>query len=281
MNFDQVILSGHRDIVLFDRNDPLSSPYVSRTIDGLGPTEANVSLAQDTAGAGIYLGRRPSLREVVCNIYMNPDYTIGENPQSLRQNLYLLRPVTVDGSLLLKLMWQGSEVVRTEVYIKRIEVTPFAKDNVMQLVLASVQDTFQAPSDEVLSPPSFSKTKPIFPNVGTAPTGFNLKLTFTGSMKRIGFSQDGTNKYFSVARGLEGTTFTSGDILEIDTRIGSRGVWVTKGGTTTSLLGFMDPNSTWLTLDPTETKLTLMKDTADGVNFNWTEFRYHPQYLGV
>lgn len=281
MNFDQVILSGHRDIVLFDRNDPLSSPYVSRTIDGLGPTEANVNVAQDTAGAGIYLGRRPSLREVVCNIHMNPDYTIGENPQSLRERLYFLRPITPDGSLLLKLMWQGAEVVRTAVYIKRIEVSPFTKDNIIQLVLAALRDTLEAPEDVVLTNPNFDKTNPILPNIGSAPTGFHATLKFTGSMFRIGFSQNGTNKHFSVARQFLDNQFVANDILEIDTRIGSRGVWLTRAGVKTSLLGFMDSQSTWLTLDPAETALTLMKRPEDSANFNWTSFRYRPQYLGV
>lgn len=281
MNFDQAILSGHSEIVLFDRNDPLSSPYVSRTIDGLGPTEANVNLAQDTAGSGIFLGRRPSLREIVCNIHMNPNYNIGENPQSLRQRLYLLRPINTDGSLTFKLMWQGVEVARTPVYIKRIELSPFAKDNLVQLVLAALTNTFQGPEEVVLTQPNFSKTNPIFPNVGSAPTGFRLSLTFTGNMRRIGFTQDGTSKLFSVARQTLDNPFKADDILEIDTRIGTRGVWLTRSGERTSLLGFMDSKSTWLTLDPTETALTLFKHEPDGVNFNWTSFEYRPQYIGV
>lgn len=276
MRFDQVILDGHDDIVLFDRNNPLSSPYVSRTIDGLGPTEANVNLARTTQGAGIYIDRRPQLREIICNINMNPDYTIGETPETLRQRLYLMRPNTPDGSLTLKLMLNGAEVARTPVYIKRMEMTPFSKDNLLQLVLSSPRENFHRHEDVILSSPAFSKTTPIFPNEGSASTGFNLTVQFTGPMTMFGLRRVEEDKALTVKH-----NFVSGDILEIDTRIGSRGVWLTKGGVRTSLLGALYSDSTWLSMYSQENQLSVIKGASDSSNFNWLGYRYQPQYLGA
>lgn len=276
MRFDQVILSGQDDIVLFDRNDPLSSPYVTRTIDGLGPTEATVNLAQDTTGAGVYLGRRPSLREIVCNIHMNPDYTIGENPSSLRDRLYLLRSNELDGSLSFRLMDQGAEVARTPVYIKRMETTPFAKENLLQLVLSSPEANFHADAEFVMASPTFDKQVPGFPNGGSAPVGFRLKVGFYGAATMFSLTRHGDQKSLAVVR-----PFSDGDILEIDTRLGSRGVWVENSSGRQSLLGFLGSTSTWLTLFPGVTQFTVSTGGGPSYNFNWLEYRHRPEYLGV
>ena len=276
MLFDQVILSGNSDIVLFDRNDPLSSPYVSRTIDGLGPTEANVNLAQDTRGAGLYLGRRPSLREIVCNIHMNPDYTIGENPSSLRERLYLMRSNTRDGSLTFKLMLNNVEVARTPVYIKRTELTPFAKENLLQLILSSPDANFHRPTDHITVSPSFAKDVAVLPNEGSAPVGFYLKVEFTNTMNAFGLIRSGDELGLVIYN-----TFNANDILEIDTRIGTRGVWLTRAGVKSSLLGNMTAASSWLTLFPGDTDFTVVQGTSNPQSFTWLTYQHQPQYLGV
>lgn len=282
MQFDQVILSGSNSITLFDHRDPLSTPYVTRTVDGLGPTEADVSLARTTQGPGIYLGRRPQLRVVTFNLNLNPNYFEGETPEILRERIYNLRSNRPDNALLLGLYLDDVEVANTPVYVKRVEVSPFAKDNIMQLVLESPDEYLKHPSQ--FSEPyisTISKTTPVFTNIGSAPTGFVLSVTFNEiGMYSFGLIRGEQEEYLAITN-----RFFPGDILNIDTRIGSRGIWHLKNsdGLIYNLLGSMDSNSTWLQLHPGDNSFQLFQDSSvpSNTNFSWRSLTYRPQYLGV
>ena len=252
MKFDQIVLSGASEsIVLFDHKQPRSTPYTARTIEGLGPTDIDVTLAQTSQGTGIYIGRREQLREITCNVYLNPNYTIGQTPETLREDVYLLRPGNEDLSLDFRLMLNGVEVAMTPVYVKRVEVSPFSKDTLLQIVLASTSGTFKRRAPVSLSYPAIDKVHPIFVNEGSTETGFKLQIDFTGPVTSFGLRQSNPsgdmlmNKVFA-----ESYLFTIGDMVEINTNIGERGVWLTRGGVRTSKIGSLSPQSTWLSLYP-------------------------------
>lgn len=274
MKFDKVILSGSKDITLFDHRDPLSSPYVTQAIDGLAPTEADVSINQTTLGAGIFIGRRPQLREITCNIHLNPNYSAGETPESLRERIYRLRAINDDGSLTLRLIYKNEEVARTSVYIKRIELAPFAKETIMQLVLSSPSEYLYREQKVVLAAPTFSKSNPILPNEGSAPTGFYLSVKITSPIDAFGFKRANNKQEIRFTH-----PFLANDILEFNTTIGSRGAWLTRGGVRTSLLGAMTATSVWLDLYPEETPLVGIANNQD--KFDWLKYEYQPKYLGV
>lgn len=282
MQFDKIILSGSNSITLFDHRDPLSTPYVTRTVDGLGPTEADVSLARTAQGPGIYLGRRPQLRVITFNLNLNPNYFEGETPETLRERIYNLRSNRPDNALLLSLYSDDVEVANTPVYVKRVEVSPFAKDNLMQLTLESPDEYLKRPTDYSIQIPSnASKTEPVFTNIGSAPTGFRLQVWFNDiGMYSFGLIRGEQEEYLTLTH-----RFFSGDILEIDTRIGSRGVWHSKDsdGHTYNILGSLDSNSTWLQLHPGPNSFQLFQDSSvpATTNFTWGQLTYKPQYLGV
>lgn len=282
MQFDQIILSGSNSITLFDHRDPLSTPYVTRTVDGLGPTEADVSLARTAQGPGIYLGRRPQLRVITFNLNLNPNYFEGETPEILRERIYNLRSNRPDNALVLRLYFDDVEVANTPVYVKRVEVAPFAKDNIMQLTLESPDEYIKHPSQySIPFIGNISKTSPTFTNVGSAPTGFVLSVTFNDiGMYSFGLIRGEQEEYLGVTN-----RFLPGDILNIDTRIGSRGIWHLKNsdGSTQNILGAMDSNSTWLQLHPGPNTFQLFQDPSvnSNTNFQWRSLTYQPQYLGV
>ena len=282
MQFDQIILSGSSSITLFDHRDPLSTPYVTRTVDGLGPTEADVSLARTAQGPGIYIGRRPQLRVITFNLNLNPNYFEGETPETLRERIYNLRSNRPDNALVLGLYLDDVEVANTPVYVKRVEVSPFAKDSLMQLTLESPDEYLKHPSEYAIPFVSnISRTDPIFTNIGSAPTGFLLRVSFNDiGMYSFGLIRGEQEEYLAITN-----RFLTGDLLTIDTRIGSRGVWHSKNsdGLTYNLLGAMDSNSTWLQLHPGPNSFQLFQDSSvpANTNFTWSRLAYRPQYLGV
>lgn len=275
MKFDKIVLTGSQSITLFDLYNPLSTPYVARSIDGLGPTETDVSLVTTVQNVGLYLGQRPELREIIFSIRLNPDYTIGQTPEKLREAIYLLRPVNADASLSLKLYDGETEFANTSVYIKRIELTPFAKENDLQLTLASTQSYFEKPTPVVMTDPPFNKAKPVFPNIGSASTGFKLKVLYSGSSSRFAYYRNDPYQVLEIEY-----PFVAGDVLEVDTRVGTRGVWVTRGTSRISLLGNFTLRSSWVSLYPQDNAF-IWGFGYDYDRFSFTHYEYQPKYIGV
>ncbi|ADD81035.1 gp037 [Rhodococcus phage ReqiPoco6] len=275
MKFDKVILAGATPITLFDHKNPRSTPYTTRTIDGLGPTEVNVALAQNLEGGGLYIGRRPQLREITVNASLNPDYTIGQTPEKLREDIYRLVPVNRDRSLDFCLLLNGEELAITPVYVKRVDVSPFSKDTLFQIVLASTSEYFAKRVPILNEAPDFNLLNPNFVNVGSAPSGFRVRVRFTGAATQFGFY-----RFNLPDRMLVTYNFQANDILEINTNQGSRGVWLTRGGVVSSLIGSLSTDSTWLTMESGDNPLV----TYVGIGtpqFTWQQFEYRPKYLGV
>lgn len=283
MKFDQVVLTGASEsIVLFDHKQPRSTPYTARSIDGLGPTDVDVTLAQTSQGAGIYIGRREQLREITANVFSNPNYFLGQTPEALREAIYLMRPSNEDLSLDFRLLLEGVEVAMTPVYVKRVEVTPFSKDTALQIVLASTSAYFYRREPVVLTDPVLDKTNPIFVNEGTVESGFKLDVLFTGTVTSFGLEQSAPSSKMEFKKAAAAPSlFVAGDLLEVDTNIGSRGIWITRGGVRTPAMNILSPESTWLKLYPGENELTTLIEPASTTSYTWKRLEHTVKYKGV
>lgn len=283
MKFDQILLTGSQTIKLFDLRSPRSTPYTARTIDGLGPTEVDVQLGQTSQGTGIYIGRREQLREITVNAYLNPNYMAGETPEQLRDAIYRLRPVNPDLSLDFRLMFDGKEVASTPVYVKTVEISPYSKDNTLQIIVASTSGYLARKDPLVVPNPALDRLAPILVNEGTAMTGFKIKIEITGQVDAIGFVMRTPFQAMSLQK-LPGDAalFLSGDIIEIESTIGQRAIRYTRNGVTKSALAALTPDSTWLTLYPGPNQLEyLQSPVTTPPKYLWREFTHTPKYLGV
>lgn len=286
MKFDQIILTGTKSITLFDLKNPRSTPYTAKTIDGLDPTDIDVTLAQASSGAGIYIGRREQLREMTLNVYLNPDYSIGQTPDLLREELYLMNPVNEDLSLDLRLMLEGVEVAMTPVYIKRTEAIAFSKDTIVQLVLASTSGTFKrrtAISVTGAEALELDEALPVLNNAGSATSGFRAEFDILATINEFGIAtQIPVNELWIKKISSNPDLLIAGDRLMIDTNIGQRGVWRTRAGVTTSLMGSLTNDSVWLTLYPGDNTLTVDTDPGTpATSFVWHLYEHTPKYRGV
>lgn len=278
MKFDKILLTGTSDMVLFDLRDPASSPFITKSVDGLGPTEMDVTLTRSVQGLGRLSGKRGQLREITFNVMLQPRYEIGESLASVRDDLYrsYLRSTRVDDSLDLRLWFQGEEVARTPVHVKRIESSPFSKDGLLQLVLSSTDQHFHRAEPYKLGPAEagqVSTVSPIFENIGTAATGFLASVQMLADGSSFGLSRTVPNQHFELRY-----DFLSGDILTFDTRPGTRRASLLRGDQNLNVLTGMTDRSSWLTLPTGTSYLEVLPDTT---SFKWTHFEYNPLYLGV
>ncbi|QFP94915.1 minor tail protein [Gordonia phage OhMyWard] len=283
MKFDQVILTGTKSITLFDLNSPRSTPYTARTIEGLDPTDVDVTLAQTSGGTGVYIGRREQLREIVANIYMNPNYFVGQSVEALREELYLMNPINEDNSLDFRLMFEGEEVAITPVYIKRVETAVFSKDTILQLVLASTSGVFRRRNPISDPDPPLDKVNPVLHNAGTAMSGFRVEVDILAPTNKFGLRQAIPTDEITIEKvPEEPDLLLAGDRLIIDTNIGHRGVWRKRAGVTTSLMGSLTFPSTWLSLYPGNNTLeVLLSSAAHATTVDWALYEHTPKYRGV
>lgn len=277
--FDKILLTGSSDMVLFDLRNPASSPFITKSVDGLGPTEMDISTTQSVQGLGLLSGKRAQLREITFNLMLKPRYEVNETLATVRDDLYrsYLRSVRSDGSLDLRIEFNNQEIARTPVHVKRLESNPFTKDALMQLVLSSTDQYLHRDEPYLLEgaeAAQLSTTDPIFENIGTAPTGFFFSVSMLSEGTSFGLSRAVPNEKFEVVYDFE-----AGDILEVDTRPGKRQVLLHRGGVVLNALTGVSNTSTWFTIPSGPSQFSVLPNSV--VSFSWLKLEYNPLYLGV
>lgn len=268
MKFTKIRLIGLSTIDLPVADAESTDRYILKSAEGLGPPEIDVSIATTLHAGGVYQGRRPQQREPVLQIGLNPDYRTGQTASDLRNSLYgMLTPGHVD-AVILQIMDGVDVVAHTKGYVKTLEIVPFAKDPEVQLVLSCLTPYFEAPEIIFVSPGDAAQ--PSIENVGTAPTGFYMEVNFTGPVS--GWSLvDPAGKEMEFLY-----DFVVNDKLAVDTRPGSRGVWLTRDLVISNLIFALTANSIWPQLYGGD---NIFSTSSQG--FEWGEVYYYPQYWGI
>lgn len=248
-----------------------SSPYILKAFDGLGPTAVGVSVMNIAPHGGVYQGRRPQNREAVFRVGLNPNYSLNQTAQQLRQSLYFLLMSGTETPVRLSLYEGNTELCYTLAHMANPEIVPFAKEPEVQLTFTCFGPYFEAPEQSITVDPGGSKLTPTFPNVGDAQTGFEMIIEFTAA--RSGFS------IYRANDGLELTVtqaFAIGDFLKIDTRLGSLGVWIDTGSGFESIIDTLTETSDWIQLHGGNNVMN-----ANTASYDWYSYTYTPRYLGI
>lgn len=245
-----------------------TDPYVSKNWDGLGPPEIDVSIADTLNAGGVYQGRRPQSREIVGAIGLNPDHGADQTASDLRSTLYgMLTPGYID-YITVQIMDGDTVVCETQGYVRRLEINPFSKDPEVQITIACLQQYLLAP-EIIFVEPTGTNNFPIL-NEGTAPAGFHMEVIFTDALASWVLS-DASGQKMEFVYG-----FLVGDLLEFDTRPGSRGVWVTRGGVRTNIIWTLSTDSIWYMFHGGENIFFTSSEA-----FSWGDVFYLPQYWGI
>ncbi len=245
-----------------------SDPYILKGADGLGPPVVDVSIATSTVQGGTYQGRRPQNREIVLRVGLNPNYKLGQTAAGLRDTLYgMLTPAAAD-ALPVKLMKDDIVVAETTGYVSNIVIVPFSKEPEVQITIPCIEPYFSSPNLVTLVPTS--KTGFVIPNNGTAPTGFEMEITFLPS--GINWTLNGL--------GSEKMTFDyifqNGDKLKFNTNPGQRFIQVTRNNVPINIIHTLTPDSVWLMLRGGNNAFTIFNPV-----FNWGFVSYKPKYWGL
>jgi len=268
MYFTKIRLNGLSSVDLPKVDASPSDLYILKGADGLGPPEVDVSISQTLNAGGHYQGRRPQSRELVFLVGLNPDYSSGMTAADLRTTMYgMLTPGSSD-SVLVEVMDTNGTIVQTTAYVSKLEIVPFTKDPAIQITMPCLQQYLQAPSLLYVVPETYAT--PSINNVGTAPAGFHMEVIFTSDMSSWTLTHSSGRK-MTFTYG-----FLSGDKLIIDTRPGSRGIWVLRNSITTNIIYSLSADSTWHMFHGGTNNFTV-----SSASFTWGDVYYLPQYWGI
>lgn len=261
--------------------DP-SGPFVLKSVEGLGPPDINVRMAQTVLEGGLYQGKRPALRQIIALVGLQPNWDVGQTAEELRTELYSLLTPRYGQMVQAQVMHNGVVQGFAQGQVSKMEAALFTKDPAVQITLDCDYPYFLGPNTIQQEPPqrdlggirAFDIS-----NDGTAPAGFIMGVILRANV--------GTTLVLSDedARGqkiqVDGINWVAGDRLVIDTRAGSRGLWRGPGGgALVSALNNLNAGvSEWIQLYGGDNTL-LLNTTA----FDWDpayKFVHQPAYWGV
>lgn len=252
-----------------------SDRYILKSADGLGPTEADVRMSRTRDNVGVFLGRRPQLREIVMRIGLNPEYHNGQTASDLRDEITeIIAPGEdyLDEVSSIRIYKETSQLWGwAEGYFRRVEIVPFAQEPEVQLTMTCTSPYFEGwPVDMNLA--SVDRFTPNFHNPGSAPTGIRIELTFN-AVQQNGWSitRERTGGMLDFAN-----PFDVNDKLIIDTNPGKRTIQRIRGNVTTNLISALREEEEWFMLRPGDNLFA----TSNG-NFAFNSIVLTPRYKGI
>lgn len=280
MKFTRLQLRGLYDIMLPVVGALPSDKFVLKGFDGLGPTEVDVSISRSFNGRGTYQGRQPQSREGTVRIGLNPDWSSDQTADELREEIYgLLTPPRHSDFVTLYVV-DDREVYPNETratarcWVKRCEIVPFSEEPEVQVTLSFLESYLEAPALLSYDPDGAQAPLEIV-NLGTAPSGLLLNVTFTGPATFFEFTDSLDNVLLHVTH-----DFVNGDLLHIDNRPGSQEIYVFNSGTFTkkNLAGSLWADSDWIFLLG---GMNHINGEASLPNWEWGAIQYRPLFQGI
>lgn len=246
--------------------------YTLYKIDGLEPPEADVNTSNNATGDGSTVNSvRVPERNLV--LYM----TIEGDVETNRINLYKYFPYKKNLEFYYK---NNTRDVFIEGYVKRISVGHFDEKQIAQISIICPQPYFKAVSDlvsyfsEVSSlfqfPFSISEAGVEFSaittnirksviNTGEVESGIIIELNAIGTVvKPIIYD------VFKRTHLALNFTMEINDKITINTHHGKKSIMLTRNGVTANAMGYMTPDSHWLTLDVGDNIFTYDSESGNG-----------------
>lgn len=245
--------------------------YVLKDVTGLGPPDQDLVMSRSVNQETDLQGGSAQDRELVLRVALQQRFSLNQTATDLREAIYNLITQEQDVPLRIYLQYQGTRVASVKGYVKRIEALQFVREPEVQITISCLGPYF---SDVVRTtvPLSGAVTTFSVSYDASASTGFKAKLQLRAPGNYLSVFRTSSQDYIRVNYG-----FANGDILEINTERTGRGVWLTRGTSRISVLGYVDAVK-WLKLFRGSNEFTASASTNPPY---WTEFSYVKQYWGV
>ena len=220
------------------------NPYVLKKVAGLDPGQITPRFYGQGGISGInFTELALDPREVVLRIGLRPQWTVGNTPADLRDNL--LGAIASERSGLVQLRIYENEVVvgLLEGFIVKFEDSVSDKEPEVTITIRCddpiirSMDVTSAIISSLVAPPTV--TDPI----STAPHGFKMKMTYTDN--RTNFEMWSPHTDFPEWEFQLNYSFLAGDELYLSSEYNDKYVYRVRSGVTLHLTDTVEPGSLW------------------------------------
>lgn len=263
--------------------EDISSGFVVREIDGLGPVKATlVSSSFANQDGEQYHSSRREARDIRIKLGLDPDYAM-MSVQALRSELYNFFMPKTKAKLRFNAFDKFSESILTDTLdlvidarVESFETALFSKEPAVDLVLRCFDPDFVDPEEVVFTGSTVEDlTEETLTYIGTTETGVLFTIEPDRNLPEF------TIYYRPPDETLRFAYFTyplvAGDKLEISSVFGSKYATLTRGGVESSVLWSLSPQSSWIELFTGDNRFRVY---AEGAAVPYT-IRYTNKYGGL
>lgn len=251
---------------------PDLSGFIIKSMDGLGPTKANINTTDIATNDGsIFNSSRLDKRNITLNLEFFQTDT--ESIEDIRQKTYKYFPINQRVYITVE---TDNHTLETEGYIETNEPYIFSKNegtnisiicpdpffyskNIVETVFSGVEPLFEFPfSNESLTTSLLefgaiqNKTEQVIVYEGDGKVGISIYIHALGSVSNIKIANVKTREIMIINTDklatLTGSSIKAGDNIIINTQKGNKNVTLIRDGVRTNILNCIEKGSQWFTL---------------------------------
>lgn len=223
-------------------------------------------------------------RDIVMQVALRPDYSIGETNSDVRDVLYRTISSNRSGFVMLHFNAGATNVARIRGQIVKFEVDYFDKEPVIQITIRCDDPMFRSITPVELKPEDVPDNSLIvYPNVNvsdtlsTSPHGFSAEFVFSGTSPTFTIRDvEDVDDYEWQFKVVPFESFIAGDLLHFSSEYGHKRLERQRGGTFLSLIDSIQSDSCWPIIFPGENKFYFGEGTVV-----WNYIKYYASYWGV
>lgn len=289
MNIDNIdIVTANGVALTLSFNDPTAqNPYQMKNLYGLDAEEIVAEFAGFAPDSTTNHNLSLKQREIVMRIQLNPNFAF-QSYSELRDDLYRVVASGRSGLLTLNFKQLTTTLAHIQGFVTKVETPISTEVPEMQITIACPDPRLVAPSATVLDPSGFGDSFSVSDTVSTAPHGLSMGFTWTAPSGTNPSLKIGNSASFDWEFSIHLSDFLDsgvydfaiGDILEISSVYGERGVWVTRAGTRYPIADRVVRNSAWPTIYPGDNDF-YVEAKSSGIRWSWDYFQYHNTFWGI
>lgn len=251
---------------------PDLSGFIIKSMDGLGPTKANINTTDIATNDGsIFNSSRLDKRNITLNLEFFQTDT--ESIEDIRQKTYKYFPINQRVYITVE---TDNHTLETEGYVETNEPYIFSKNegtnlsiicpdpffyskNIVETVFSGVEPLFEFPfSNESLTTSLLefgaiqNKTEQVIVYEGDGKVGISIYIHALGSVSNIKIANVKTREIMILNTDklatLTGSSIKAGDNIVINTQKGNKNVTLIRDGVRTNILNCIEKGSQWFTL---------------------------------
>lgn len=226
--------------------DP-SNGFFVKGVEGLDPVKAELVYTNFGMidGAQFQSARREP-RNIVMNLGIAPDYLM-QSVASLRRSVYSI--MAPKSKVQMKFVTDDPDPYRIDGYVESLASPIFAQNPELTVSVVCPNPDFVSDTPVVVNDHTVSGTTAVeVTYTGDIPAGFNFSMTLQEASTAFDIYVNNPNGASNRMRIRY--AFQVGDVLQLTTIPGRKGIWVTRAGAKFSILQGLSPESPWPRFTP-------------------------------